>query len=89
MPDAELLGLPDVGHVAHLERPTVVAAAMRTFLGRLGDRRRPPAGFGEWASLVGPLLTLGLKHPPELLMEFDVSLPPTTAVGRAGRELDH
>jgi len=34
MPDVELLGLPDVGHVAHLEQPTVVAAAVRTFLGR-------------------------------------------------------
>src|SRR5450755_3052071 len=40
-------------------------------------------GFGEWASVVGPLLISGKlltfpTYPFELLMEFDVSLPPLT-----------
>lgn len=34
IPDAALLRLPDVGHVAHLEAPDAVAAAMRAFLSR-------------------------------------------------------
>lgn len=34
IPDAELLRLPHVGHVAHLEVPTAVAAALRGFLAR-------------------------------------------------------
>jgi pimeloyl-ACP methyl ester carboxylesterase len=34
IPDAALLRLPDVGHVAHLEAPGAVATAMRAFLAR-------------------------------------------------------
>jgi pimeloyl-ACP methyl ester carboxylesterase len=33
-PDVEVLRLPEAGHVAHLEDPTAVAAAMRAFLSR-------------------------------------------------------
>jgi pimeloyl-ACP methyl ester carboxylesterase len=33
-PDAEVLRLPDVGHVAHLEQPATVARALREFLAR-------------------------------------------------------
>jgi pimeloyl-ACP methyl ester carboxylesterase len=41
--DAALLRLPDVGHVAHLEAPSAVAAAMRAFLARPDLSR----GMGE------------------------------------------
>ena len=34
IPDAALLRLPHVGHVAHLEAPTAVASALREFLAR-------------------------------------------------------
>lgn len=36
IPDAALLRLPGVGHVAHLEAPAAVATAMRAFLARPG-----------------------------------------------------
>src|SRR5437763_1565277 len=47
---------------------------------RSGRRPNARAGFGEWARVVGPLLTIRRltlpMQPFESLMEFDVSLPP-------------
>ena len=45
-PDVELLLLPKAGHVAHLEDPTAVAAAMRAFLSRPDLRRGMPERRG-------------------------------------------
>jgi len=52
-PDVELLLLPKAGHVAHLEDPTAVAAAMRAFLSRPDLRRGMPERRGTVVE-VGP-----------------------------------
>lgn len=38
-PDAELVEIPDVGHLIHYETPAPAAAAIRRFLARVGDTR--------------------------------------------------
>ena len=44
--DAEVLRLPDVGHVAHLEQPAAVAEALRAFLARPDLTRGMASGHG-------------------------------------------
>jgi pimeloyl-ACP methyl ester carboxylesterase len=44
--DAEVLRLPDVGHVAHLEQPAAVAGALREFLARPDLIRGMASGHG-------------------------------------------
>jgi pimeloyl-ACP methyl ester carboxylesterase len=44
--DAEVLRLPDVGHVAHLEQPAAVAGALREFLARPDLARGMASGHG-------------------------------------------
>lgn len=39
-PDAELVEIPDVGHLIHYETPAPAAAAIRRFLARVGDGTR-------------------------------------------------
>jgi pimeloyl-ACP methyl ester carboxylesterase len=51
--DVEVLGLPEAGHVAHLEDPAAVAAAMREFLTR-PDLHRGMSGRRGTVVEVGP-----------------------------------
>jgi pimeloyl-ACP methyl ester carboxylesterase len=44
--DAEVVRLPDVGHVAHLEQPAAVAGALREFLARPNLARGMASGHG-------------------------------------------
>jgi pimeloyl-ACP methyl ester carboxylesterase len=44
--DAEVVRLPDVGHVAHLEQPAAVAGALREFLARPDLTRGMASGHG-------------------------------------------
>ena len=78
IPDAELLRLPDVGHVAHLERPEAVAAAMRAFVARPDLIR----GMGERRGTV-----VDVTDAPARVTDGVPRV--TSASGRAGRELDH
>ena len=88
IPDAELLRLPDVGHVAHLEQPAVVAAAMQAFLPRSGRPDQPGliGGMGERRGTVIDLTDVSARVTDGVRR---VPAAPYTAVGRAGRELDH
>src|SRR5450755_2862723 len=98
MPDAELLRLPDVGHVAHLEQPGAVAAAMRAFLERVRGASQPDRirGMGERRGTVVDLRkTVDLPDVPVRVADGVrrvIAAPytaPHTTIGRAGRELDH
>src|SRR5450755_2766389 len=98
MPDAELLRLPDVGHVAHLEQPGAVAAAMRAFLERVRGASQPDRirGMGERRGTVVDLRkTVDLPDVPARVADGVrrvIAAPytaPHTTIGRAGRELDH
>ena len=52
VPGARLVAIPDCGHMAPMERPDAVAAALRAWLGATADRARRPRVPGHASTLL-------------------------------------
>lgn len=74
--DAEVLRLPDAGHLSHLEAPKTVAGALRAFLSRPDLVRGMDGGRGTVVDVT------------ELSRSADGDRSVATAPGRTGREPD-